>query len=61
MTDVFPWAQLKEVLSGRLETPAEQLVVIHSGRVLGESEVLGDLTGQGDSVRLCMIQRYISS
>ncbi|XP_024908774.1 ubiquilin-1 isoform X2 [Cynoglossus semilaevis] len=48
--------ELKEVLSGRLETPAEQLVVIHSGRVLGESEVLGDLTGQGDSVRLCMIQ-----
>ncbi|XP_058491166.1 ubiquilin-1-like [Solea solea] len=49
--------QLKWDLSDRLGAPAEQLVLIHSGRVLRESEILSHLKRQRESVRLCMIQR----
>nr|XP_043882324.1 LOW QUALITY PROTEIN: ubiquilin-1-like [Solea senegalensis] len=49
--------QLKWDLSDRLGSPAEQLVLIHSGRVLRESEILSHLKRQSESVRLCMIQR----
>ncbi|KAG8011959.1 Ubiquilin-1, partial [Nibea albiflora] len=49
--------QLKGGLAERMEVPAEQLVLIHSGRVLRESELLSHLKGQDDSVSICMIQR----
>ncbi|KAM9360676.1 LOW QUALITY PROTEIN: ubiquilin-1-like [Symphorus nematophorus] len=49
--------QLRCGLSERLGVPAERLVLIHSGRVLRESELLSHLKDQDGSVRLCMIQR----
>ncbi|XP_018524266.1 ubiquilin-1 [Lates calcarifer] len=49
--------QLKWGLSDRLGSSAEQLVLIHSGRVLKESEILSHLKGQNESVSLCMIRR----
>ncbi|XP_026177540.1 ubiquilin-1-like isoform X2 [Mastacembelus armatus] len=49
--------QLKLGLSERLGASAEQLVLIHSGRVLKESELLSHLKGQDKSVSLCMIRR----
>ncbi|XP_068994548.1 ubiquilin-1-like isoform X2 [Embiotoca jacksoni] len=49
--------QLKWGLSERLGASAEQLVLIHSGRVLRESELMSHLKGQNGSVCLCMIQR----
>ncbi|XP_040010385.1 ubiquilin-1-like isoform X1 [Xiphias gladius] len=49
--------QLKWGLSERLGASAEQLVLIHSGRVLSESEILSHLKGQNESVSLCMIRR----
>ncbi|KAE8292088.1 Ubiquilin-1 Protein linking IAP with cytoskeleton 1 [Larimichthys crocea] len=49
--------QLKGGLAERMGVPAEQLVLIHSGRVLRESELLSHLKGQDDSVSICMIQR----
>ncbi|XP_056231548.1 ubiquilin-1-like [Seriola aureovittata] len=49
--------QLKWGLSDRLGASAEQLVLIQSGRVLRESEILSHLKGQNESVSLCMIRR----
>ncbi|XP_071339242.1 ubiquilin-1-like [Trachinotus anak] len=49
--------QLKRGLSDRLGASAEQLVLIHSGRVLNESEILSHLKGQSEAVSLCMIRR----
>ncbi|KAM4576716.1 ubiquilin-1-like isoform 2-T2 [Odontesthes bonariensis] len=49
--------QLKWVLSERLGASAEQLVLIHSGRVLRESELISHIKRQNGSVKLCMIQR----
>ncbi|XP_022054766.2 LOW QUALITY PROTEIN: ubiquilin-1 [Acanthochromis polyacanthus] len=49
--------QLKWGLSERLGASAEQLVLIHSGRILRESELMSHLKGQKGSVSLCMIQR----
>ncbi|XP_074526862.1 ubiquilin-1-like isoform X2 [Halichoeres trimaculatus] len=49
--------QLKCGLSARLEVPAEELMLIHSGRVLGESEVLSHLKAADGSVNLCVVQR----
>nr|XP_046243565.1 ubiquilin-1-like [Scatophagus argus] len=49
--------QLKCGLAERLDVPAERLVLIHSGRVLRESEHLSHLKGQDGSVSLYMIQR----
>lgn len=50
--------QLKWGLAERLGVPAERLVLIHSGRVLREPELLSHLKAQDGSVSLCMIQRY---
>ncbi|XP_076587736.1 ubiquilin-1-like [Chaetodon auriga] len=49
--------QLKWDLAERQGVPAERLVLIHSGRVLRESELLSHLKAQDGSVSLCMIQR----
>lgn len=49
--------QLKWGLAEPLGVPAERLVLIHSGRVLKESELLSHLKRQDGSVSLCMIQR----
>ncbi|XP_008292803.1 ubiquilin-1 [Stegastes partitus] len=49
--------QLKRGLSERMGASAEQLVLIHSGRILRESELMSHLKGQNGSVSLCMIQR----
>ncbi|KAM7416797.1 hypothetical protein PAMA_018727 [Pampus argenteus] len=49
--------QLKWSLVEDRGPPAEQLLLIHSGRVLKESEVLSHLKGQDGLVRICMIQR----
>ncbi|XP_029296072.1 ubiquilin-1-like [Cottoperca gobio] len=49
--------QLKWGLAERWGVPAEQLVLIYSGRVLRESELLSHLKAQDESVSLCMIQR----
>ncbi|KAK5613260.1 hypothetical protein CRENBAI_024848 [Crenichthys baileyi] len=49
--------QLKLCLSERLRSPAEQLVLTHSGRVLRESELMSHLKEQKGSVSLCMIRR----
>ncbi|XP_041793600.1 ubiquilin-1-like [Chelmon rostratus] len=49
--------QLKWGLAERLGVPAERLVLIHSGRILRESELLSHLKAQDGSVRLCVIQR----
>ncbi|XP_040898699.1 ubiquilin-1-like [Toxotes jaculatrix] len=49
--------QLKRGLSERLGASAEQLVLIHSGRVLKESEILSHLKGPNESVSLGMIRR----
>ncbi|XP_073323091.1 ubiquilin-1-like [Pagrus major] len=49
--------QLKWGLAERMGVPAELLVLIHSGRVLRESELLSHLKAQDGSVSLCMIQR----
>ena len=51
------WLQLKRGLSERLGASAEQLVLIHSGRVLRESEILSHLKGPNESVSVCMIRR----
>ncbi|XP_040928221.1 ubiquilin-1-like [Betta splendens] len=48
--------QLKCGLSERLGVPAEQLVLIHSGRVLGESEVLSHLEAPDGTVSVCVIR-----
>ncbi|MED6285389.1 hypothetical protein CHARACLAT_028771 [Characodon lateralis] len=50
--------QLKLCLSERLRSPAEQLVLTHSGQVLRESELMSHLKEQKGSVSLCMIRRY---
>ncbi|XP_075955314.1 ubiquilin-1-like isoform X1 [Anarhichas minor] len=49
--------QLKWGLAERLGVPAEQLVLMDSGRVLRESELLSHLKAQDESVSLRMIQR----
>ncbi|XP_072243900.1 ubiquilin-1-like [Leuresthes tenuis] len=49
--------QLKWALSERLGASAEQLVLIHSGRTLRESELISHIKRQNGSVKLCMIQR----
>ncbi|KAK5871098.1 hypothetical protein PBY51_003998 [Eleginops maclovinus] len=49
--------QLKWFLAEGVGVPAEQLVLIHSGRVLKESELLSHLTARDESVSLCMSQR----
>nr|XP_020498951.1 ubiquilin-1 isoform X1 [Labrus bergylta] len=49
--------QLKCGLAERLEVPAQRLVLIHSGRVLRESEILSHLKAADGSVSLCMVQR----
>ncbi|XP_062237797.1 ubiquilin-1-like [Platichthys flesus] len=49
--------QLKQDLSDRAGASAEQLLLIHSGRVLTESQILSHLKGKSDSVSLCMIRR----
>ncbi|XP_013876198.1 ubiquilin-1 [Austrofundulus limnaeus] len=49
--------QLKWSLSERLGASAEELVLIHSGRALTDSELMSHLKGQNGSVSLCMIQR----
>nr|XP_019959043.1 PREDICTED: ubiquilin-1 isoform X1 [Paralichthys olivaceus] len=49
--------QLKRDLSDRVGASAEQLLLIHSGRVLTESQILSHLKGKSDSVSLCMIRR----
>ncbi|XP_070689392.1 ubiquilin-1-like [Pempheris klunzingeri] len=49
--------QLKLGLAARLGVPAELLVLIHSGRVLRESEPLSHLKAQDGSVSLYMLQR----
>ncbi|XP_041855089.1 ubiquilin-1-like [Melanotaenia boesemani] len=49
--------QLKWALSERLRAPAEQLVLIHFGRVLREAELLSHLKEQNGSVSLCVIRR----
>lgn len=53
--------QLKWGLAERLGVPAERLVLIHSGRILRESELLSHLKAQDGSVSLCMIQRLQQS
>lgn len=53
----FLCVQVKWDLSERLGASAEQLIVIHSGQVLRDSELLSHLKGQNGSVRLCVIQR----
>lgn len=50
------WVKLKWDLSDRLGASAEQLVLIHSGRVLRETEILSHLKGQHETVSLCMIR-----
>ncbi|XP_031712607.1 ubiquilin-1 isoform X2 [Anarrhichthys ocellatus] len=49
--------QLKWGLAERLGVPVEQLVLMDSGRVLRESELLSHLKAQDESVSLRMIQR----
>ncbi|CAJ1068943.1 ubiquilin-1-like [Xyrichtys novacula] len=49
--------QLKCGLAKRLEVPAEQLVLIHSSRVLKDSEVLSHLKAADGSVSLSVGQR----
>ncbi|XP_037833703.1 ubiquilin-1 [Kryptolebias marmoratus] len=51
--------QLRWALSERLGAAAEQLVLIHSGRALSDSEPVSHLKGptESESVSLCMIQR----
>lgn len=50
--------QFKWGLSEHLGAAAEELVLIHSSRVLKDSEPLSHLKGLNGSVRLSMIQRY---
>ncbi|KAJ4942028.1 hypothetical protein JOQ06_011898, partial [Pogonophryne albipinna] len=49
--------QLKWSLAEGVGVPAEQLVLIHFGRVLRESELLSHLRARDGCVSLCMIQR----
>uniref|UniRef100_A0A096MEQ9 Ubiquilin 1 n=1 Tax=Poecilia formosa TaxID=48698 RepID=A0A096MEQ9_POEFO len=49
--------QLKRCLSERLRVPAEQLVLLLSGRVLREAELMSHLTEQKGSISLCVIRR----
>lgn len=49
--------QLKCGLAEPRGVPADQLVLIHSGRVLKDSELLSHLKQQDGLVSLCMIQR----
>ncbi|XP_071782529.2 ubiquilin-1-like [Centroberyx gerrardi] len=49
--------QLKVCVAERLGTRTGRLVLIHSGRVLSESELLSQLKGQDGSVSLCMVLR----
>ncbi|KAK5932430.1 hypothetical protein CgunFtcFv8_004132 [Champsocephalus gunnari] len=49
--------QLKWSLAEGVGVPAEQLVLIHFGRVLRESELLSHLRTRDGCVSLCMIQR----
>ncbi|XP_017161993.1 ubiquilin-1 isoform X2 [Poecilia reticulata] len=49
--------QLKRCLSERLRVPAEQLVLLHSGRVLREAELMSHLKEQKGSISLCVIRR----
>lgn len=55
---VFLCMQFKWGLSEHLGASAEELVLIHSNRVLKDSEPLSHLEGLNGSVRLSMIQRY---
>ncbi|XP_020561502.1 ubiquilin-1 isoform X2 [Oryzias latipes] len=50
-------AELKLALSQRLAASAEQLELMHSGRLLTESELIGHLEGHNRCVRLQVIQR----
>lgn len=54
---VCVYVQLKRGLAGHLGLPAERLVLIHSGQVVRESEILSHLQRRDGTVRLCMIQR----
>lgn len=49
--------QLKCGLAGQLGVPPESLLLIHSGQVVRESQVLSHLKRRDGTVRLCMIQR----
>ncbi|XP_014851453.1 PREDICTED: ubiquilin-1 [Poecilia mexicana] len=49
--------QLKRCLSERLRVPAEQLVLLLSGRVLREAELMSHLTEQKGPISLCVIRR----
>ncbi|KAM4616785.1 LOW QUALITY PROTEIN: ubiquilin-1-like [Polymixia lowei] len=49
--------QLKECVAERLGTPTERLMLIHSGRILSESEPLSRYKGQDGAVGLCMVLR----
>lgn len=55
---VFLCVQFKWGLSEHLGASAEELVLIHSSRVLKDSEPLSHFKGLNGSVRLSMIQRY---
>ncbi|XP_029916998.1 ubiquilin-1-like [Myripristis murdjan] len=49
--------KLKGFVAERMGTQAKRLVLIHSGRVLGDSELLSQLKGQDGSVSLRMVLR----
>ncbi|XP_041644071.1 ubiquilin-2-like [Cheilinus undulatus] len=49
--------QLKCGLAQQLEVPTDRLVLIHSGRVLRDSEILSHLKAADASLNLCMVQR----
>ncbi|KAM3611707.1 uncharacterized protein V6R79_022918 [Siganus canaliculatus] len=53
----FSVGQLRRGLAERRHLPAEQLVLIHSGRVLKDSELLSHLRAQDGSVSLSMMKR----
>ncbi|XP_035494991.2 ubiquilin-1-like isoform X2 [Scophthalmus maximus] len=48
---------LRRGLSDRPGASAEQLLLIHSGRVLGDSDILSHLKGLSESVSICMVRR----
>ncbi|XP_029998371.1 ubiquilin-1-like [Sphaeramia orbicularis] len=48
--------QLKQSLAERMGDPAQRLVLIHSGRVLRDPELLGSLRAKDGSVHLSMVQ-----
>ena len=55
---VYLCVQLKWGLAEHRGAPAEELVLIHSGRALKDAELLSHLKRQDGLVSLCMIQRY---